>query len=127
MTAKVQASAVVLVSRSEDGTVTICDANGKVRDCSSPDSCAQALAEVMDDPSLPKIEDVPPHQANMEEAVVASVKEVLPPFLKPFVRPGLQGIGQWFKSMSHRTAPFHVGRRRRRRYTPPTSTKGKAA
>jgi hypothetical protein len=128
MTTKTQAAAVVLVSRAEDGTVTICDANGKTIVCSTADSYVKALGQILDDPTLPKIEDVPPQHANVEEAVVAGVKEVVPQFLQPFVRPGLQGLGAWLRSMSHKTTPSRMGRRRRRRApTTPPNAKGRAA
>lgn len=122
----VKAAAVVLVTRSENGTVMICDANGKSRTCKTTVSYVQILNEILDDPTLPKIEEVHPHQANVEEAVVAGVKEVVPPFLRPLVRPGLQTVGGWLKALSAKTTPSRTGKRGRRRKIPRT-TKGRAA
>ncbi len=109
------AAAVVLVTRSEDGIVTICDANGKSRTCRTIGDYADALNAVLDDPSLPAIEDVHPQKAQVEEVVVAGVKEAVPAFLKPFVRPGLQTAQTWLSKLSDVRRPPRKKRRSRRR------------
>lgn len=121
-----KAAAVVLVSRSEDGTVTICDANGKSRVCSTMSDYGTALNQILNDPDLPEFHDVAPEQAHVEEVVVAGVKEAVPPFLRPFVRPGLQTMGSWLSTLSAvRRPPRTRSRRRRGRAT--TQRTGRAA
>jgi hypothetical protein len=119
------AAAVVLVTRSEDGMVTICDANGKSRACRTIGEYAAAVNAILDDPKLPELEDVHPHKAQVEEVVVAGVREAVPAFLKPFVRPGLQTAQLWLSKLSDVRRPPRKKRRGRRRA--PTPSNGRAA
>lgn len=129
MTAKQKlTAAVVLVTRNEDGSVTLCDANGKPRPCRSPEDYVRVLGQILDDPSLPQYEDVPPQKARVEEIVVEGVREAVPAFLRPFVRPGLHTMGSFLSQLSD--ARRSRRGRRRRKWTPPPisrSKKGQAA
>ena len=118
------AAAVVMVTRSADGAVTICDANGKSRECRTIGDYAAVLNGILDDPKLPELEDVSPQKAQVEEVVVAGVKEAVPAFLKPFVRPGLQTAQTWLSKLSEVRRP---PRKKRRSRTRASQRKGRAA
>jgi hypothetical protein len=82
-------TAVVLLQRDADGTIAIRDANGNVR-VLDPSFAYDTLQEILDDESLPRIEDAPGEELNVDAAVNEVTKLLAPEPLRPFVNIGIR-------------------------------------
>jgi hypothetical protein len=78
-------TAVVLLQRDNTGQLAVRDANGNVRLLDD----ISVLHELLDDPSLPQVEDVNPDELSVEHAVSEAAKHLAPEPLRPFVQIGI--------------------------------------
>lgn len=91
--------ACVVLTRNEDGSFSIMDAAGQVREAHGLEDLGRACAEVLEDETLPAVTTPSPTQIQLE-SMAATAAEVLAErggaavkAIAPLFQPALKGIG----------------------------------